>query len=192
MSQNIAAIGISISRLKRKPPTSSAQLVSELDRLGQHTNDLTTQIRQLSHQLHPEVLEHMGLVAALESQVRDFGHEAGLEVTFAAEVSGEPIPAEVSLCLYRVALEALRNTIRHSGAHFARVALSESDGFLTLEVSDSGRGFDVEKARQGAGIGVVSAEERVQLLMGSFEIRSTPETGTVLVARVPIAGGQAT
>lgn len=186
VSQNIAALGLTISRLKRKLPTGSAEMASELDRLGLHTNELTTQIRRLSHQLQPEVLEHLGLVAALESQVAEFGHEEQIAVKISADIRRD-IPLDVSVCLYRVALEALRNVSRHSGANAANILLKEDDIFLTLEVSDSGRGFDAEKARRESGIGLASAEERVKLLQGTFEIRSTPQVGTTLIARVPLA-----
>jgi signal transduction histidine kinase len=105
---------------------------------------------------------------------------------FVVDLGSDPIPLELSVCLYRIALEALRNISRHSGAKTASVSLKEEDGYLILEVSDSGRGFDVERARRGSGIGLLSAEERIKLFKGTLEIRSDPESGTVLVARVPL------
>jgi PAS domain S-box-containing protein len=187
VSQNIAALGVTISRLKRKLPDSNENMGTELDRLGRQINDLTTQIRRLSHQLHPEVLEHVGLVTALESQVSEFEHEGHIQMTFRAKVGGQPFPPEVSIGVYRVALEALRNISRHSAARSANISLSEANGFLTLEVSDTGRGFDVERSKRGSGIGLVSAEERVKLLQGTFEIKSVPDVGTTVVARIPLS-----
>jgi PAS domain S-box-containing protein len=185
VSQNIAALGITISRLKRKLPAQSSELVAELDRLGQHTNDLTTQIRRLSHQLQPEVLEHLGLVATLKSQAEDFSHEEQITVNIDADIRRD-IPLEISVCLYRVTLEALRNVSRHSGASSAHISLREDENSIVLEVSDSGRGFDVEKAKRESGIGLASAEERVKLLQGVLEIKSAPQAGTTLVVRVPL------
>jgi signal transduction histidine kinase len=187
LSQNVATLGVAISRLKRKLPASREEIVAELDHLGRHTNDLTTQIRRLSHQLHPAVLEHLGLVAALESQVTEFGHEEQIDVKFNALMRSEKIPLDVSVCIYRVALEALRNISRHSQATSARILLTETGDSLTLEVSDSGRGFDVERARWGSGLGLISAEERVKLLQGTFKVSSTPGSGTTLVARISLA-----
>jgi PAS domain S-box-containing protein len=187
LSQNIATFGLAISRLKRKLPAAREQIVDELNRLGQQTNDLMTQIRHLSHQLHPAVLEHLGLVAALESQVTEFGHEEQIKVKFSSQLRTERIPFDVSVCLYRVALEALRNVSRHSRTNSACISLAEDGDSLTLEVSDSGCGFDVERARRGSGLGLVSAEERVKLLGGTFEVSSKPEAGTMLVARIPLA-----
>jgi signal transduction histidine kinase len=86
-----------------------------------------------------------------------------------------------------VAIEALRNVSRHSGASSASVALTEDAVSFVLEVSDSGAGFDVEKAKRGSGLGLISAEDRVRLLQGSFLVRSKPEGGTVLTARIPLA-----
>jgi PAS domain S-box-containing protein len=185
LSQNIAALGMAISRLKRKPPLTPELMAAELDQLGAQTNDLTTQIRKLSHQLHPEVLEHLGLVAALESEVSEFGHNEHIKVEFRAKVQSDVIPLDVSVCLYRVAIEALRNVSRHSGARSASVALAEDDACFSLEVSDSGGGFDVEKAKRGSGLGLISAEERIKLLHGSLHVASRPEGGTVLLARIP-------
>jgi signal transduction histidine kinase len=185
VSQNIAAIGLSISSLKRKLPASSEEIIAQLDRLGAQAHDLTTQIRKLSHQLHPEVLEQLGLVAALESHVTEFGHKESIEIKFMADVGSDLLSFDLSVCLYRVALEALRNISRHSEARAASVSLKQENGYLMLEVSDSGRGFDVEKARRGSGIGLLSAEERIKLFQGTLDIRSDARTGTVLVARVP-------
>jgi PAS domain S-box-containing protein len=186
VSQNVAALGIAISRLKREAAGGNPELVSELGLLGQQTNDVTTQLRRLSHQLQPEVLEHLGLVATLESEAAEFRHEEQITVKINADIRRD-IPYDVSVCLYRVTLEALRNVSRHSGANLVNIALREEDSFLTLEISDSGRGFDVEKAKRESGIGLAGAEERVKLLQGTFEVRSEPEAGTTLIARIPLA-----
>jgi signal transduction histidine kinase len=105
---------------------------------------------------------------------------------FVADVGSDPLSLDSSVCLYRVALEALQNVSRHSGARAASVSLKQKNGYLMLEVSDSGRGFDVEKARRGSGIGLLSAEERIKLFQGTLDVRSDPHTGTVLVASVPL------
>jgi signal transduction histidine kinase len=188
VSQKIAALGVAISRLKRKFPAADNEIVSELDQFGLHLHDLTTQIRHLSHQLHPDVLEHVGLVTALESHVSDFRHEEGIDVSFKSNVRTQPLALDLSICLYHVAFEALRNISKHSAAKSASISLTEEHDWVSLEVTDTGRGFDVEKAKHGSGIGLISAEERVKLLSGTFEVRSTPQSGTTVVARVPLRG----
>ena len=187
VGQSIAALGLAISNIKRRLPFASEPVSSELDRVGGQIRDLTVQIRQLSHQLHPEILDHVGLVKALESYVLEFGNEEQITINYSAEVTTSPIRQEVAVCVYRTALEAIRNASKHSGATTANVTLKETDGFLELKVADSGHGFDVELARHGSGLGLVSSEERVRLLHGSLEIRSDSQSGTCVIARVPIA-----
>jgi len=185
LSQRVATLSVAISRLKKKLPLPDNQLLNELDTLRENTNRLTEEIRNLSHQLHPAVLDHLGLVTALESYIETFSDEEGIEVQLIADVGEEKIPFQSSICLYRVAVEALRNVSRHSGASKASVSLQRSDNWIELQVSDRGKGFDVETARKGAGLGLVSIEERLRLLQGSCEVRSAG-SGTTLIARVPL------
>jgi signal transduction histidine kinase len=187
LNQKIATLSVSISRLKRKLPMQDADLVEELDRLRETANGLTNEVRRLSHQLHPAVLEHLGLVTALESYIAGFRDEEEMNVQLTAEIGDERIPFQTSICLYRVAVEALRNVARHSGAESAAVSLTRSSGNWELRVSDSGKGFNVETFAHAGGLGLISVEERLRLLQGSCEISSTPEQGTTLVARVPLA-----
>lgn len=186
VGQSVAALGLTINRLKRKLPDDPQAIVAELDHVYRQLDSLTAQIRQLSHQLHPGVLEHLGLVKALRSYVTELSNEEQIEVRFTADVRTDPVPPEISVCIYRVALEALRNVSAHSGADSAHVTLSETNGWLVLEVSDSGQGFDVDKLGHGTGLGLASSEERVKFLHGSLEVRSVAHYGTRLTARVPL------
>lgn len=187
LNQKIATLSMNISQLKRKIPLQDGQLITELDRLRETANGLTNEVRRLSHQLHPAVLEHLGLVTALESYIASFTEEERIDVQLTADIGDERIPFQTSICLYRVAVEALRNVARHSGAESASVSLERANGLLELRVSDSGKGFDVGTFTQAGGLGLTSIEERLRLLQGSCEIRSEPGHGTTLVARVPPA-----
>jgi signal transduction histidine kinase len=186
VGQNVAALGLAISRLKRRDPEASPQMAAELERLGTQIHDLTAQIRQLSHELHPEILEQVGLAKALESHIADFSREENIVLNFASDLGVTPIPADIAVCLYRVALEAVRNISKHSGANSATVALKDDDGVLELHVADPGQGFDVDVARHGSGLGLISSEERIRLLGGTFNIQSTRDCGTSLTARIPL------
>ncbi|HEX5964442.1 MAG TPA: MASE1 domain-containing protein [Pyrinomonadaceae bacterium] len=186
LSQKIATLSVAISRLKRRLPLSDAEVIHELDDLRQNTNSLTNEIRRLSHQLHPAVLEHLGLVTALETYIGNFKEEEQIDVRLTAELGEERVPFQTSICIYRVAVEALRNVSRHSGAASAVISLKRENGSLELRVSDSGRGFDVDAFRKGGGLGLVSIEERLRLLQGTCEIHSSPQRGTTLIAKVPL------
>jgi len=190
VGQNVAALALTINRLKRKLPDDPRLIIADLDRVYAQLDSLTDQIRQLSHQLHPAVLEHLGLVKALQTHVDELSNEEQMAVKFSADVQTDPVPSEIAVCVYRVALEALRNVSVHSGASSADVTLRELDHCLVLEVADSGKGFDVDKLRHGTGLGLASSEERVKLLHGSLEIRSVSNYGTRLTARVPLANSR--
>ncbi|PWT89561.1 MAG: hypothetical protein C5B55_11195 [Blastocatellia bacterium] len=187
VGQSIATLGLHISRLKRKPGGLDESMLRELETLTVQVDQLATQIRQLSHEIHPEVLEHVGLIAALKSRMEELEADEQLNIRFMADVVTDPIPHDVAACLYRVALEAMRNVSLHSGVESAEVVLKEIDGSLLLEVSDLGRGFDIEKLRHGSGLGLASSEERVRLLSGTLEIKSRPNAGTCVTARVPLS-----
>jgi signal transduction histidine kinase len=186
LSQKIATLSMSISRLKRNVPMQNEELIDELDQLRETTNGLTNEVRRLSHQLHPAVLEHLGLVTALESYIASFNDEERIDVQLNADIGDERIPFQTSICLYRVAIEGLRNVSRHSGAESAAVSLKRVVDGLELRVSDSGKGFNVETLTHSGGLGLISVEERLRLLQGSCEIRSELERGTTLIARVPL------
>jgi two-component system sensor histidine kinase UhpB len=185
LNQKIATLSMGISQVKRKLPMQETALVVELDQLRENAATLTNDVRTLSHQLHPAVLEHLGLVTALESYLSSFRSEEHIDVKLTAEIGKERIPFQVSICLYRVAIEALRNVSRHSDATSAAISLKRFDGVLELQVSDSGNGFDVETFKNGGGLGLISVEERLRLLQGSCEIYSAPGRGTKLVITVP-------
>jgi two-component system sensor histidine kinase UhpB len=185
LNQKIATLSVGISQLKRRLPMQETALIGELDQLRENAATLTHDVRTLSHQLHPAVLEHLGLVTALESYTSNFSAEEQIDVELTAEIGTERIPFQVSICLYRVAVEALRNVSRHSGATSAAISLKRFDGVLELQVSDSGNGFDVETFKNGGGLGLISVEERLRLLQGSCDIYSAPGRGTKLVVKVP-------
>ena len=94
---------------------------------------------------------------------------------------------EAGLCLFRVLQEALHNTIKHSGVKHTEVQLVEHSDGVHLIVSDSGKGFDIEEAKQNGGLGLTSMKERVRLLNGNIEIRSKLTGGTTIHVRVPLS-----
>jgi len=96
------------------------------------------------------------------------------------------LPTEIGLCLFRVLQEALHNAAKHSGVKRIEVQLHEESGEIHLIIRDLGKGFDIETARQGRGLGLTSMQERVRLVNGMIEIQSKPMGGTTIHVRVPI------
>jgi two-component system sensor histidine kinase UhpB len=162
----------------------------EISRLQQRTVDLADAIRTLSHELHPGVLQHAGLVAALGGHCKEFGMQHAIEVTLSAADGLDLIPHNMALCLYRVVQEALRNIAEHAGAHKAEVTLSSTEDVLELIVADDGQGFDLGEAREGGGLGLISLDERVRLIGGSLTIHTALKRGTEMRVRVPWGGNR--
>jgi signal transduction histidine kinase len=185
--QKVASLAIRISLIKKRVPPSTDSIASEIANLQCRVSDLAEDIRRLSHQLHPAVLEHAGLTVALQSFTAEFSRLEGVEVKLTAPKGNEAIPKNIALCAYRVVQEALRNVAKHSGAKVAEVVLAIAGNDLHLSISDEGRGFDVETAPSG-GLGMVSVEERVRLCQGSVQVTSKLNRGTTLTARIPLNG----
>src|SRR5262249_8281587 len=140
-------------------------------------------VRALSHQLHPENLRLIGLVPALGRLQREVTTPE-LTVKFSHERVPPAPSAEVTLCVFRIAQEALPNTVAHSGASQVSGRLVGVDDRLVLTVADNGVGFDVDGAR--SGIGLMSMVERAEQVGGTVQIQSTRGGGTQLEVSVPV------
>ncbi|HEV2663848.1 MAG TPA: PAS domain S-box protein, partial [Blastocatellia bacterium] len=188
LNQQVAALAIGISRLKRQFPDAGAAVREQIVKLRNKTDMLSERIRQVSHELHSSVLQHVGLPAALNSYCAEFSDREGIAVALDIGDGVEGVPPEAALCLYRVAQESLRNVARHSGARRAVVTLARANGAVELRVADQGVGFDPGQAHECRGLGLVSMEERVKLLHGRFVLTTGPGAGTELRAQIPLRG----
>ncbi|HEY6403648.1 MAG TPA: PAS domain S-box protein [Blastocatellia bacterium] len=186
LNQQVAALAIGISRLKRQIPDADPAVLEQIARLREKTELLSERIRQVSYELHSSILQHVGLPAALNSYCAEFSDREGIAVALDIQDGLGGLPSDTALCLYRVAQESLRNIARHSGARSAMVALAGVNGAVELRIADQGVGFDPGQAREFRGLGLVSMEERVKLLRGSFVLTTQPGAGTELRAQIPI------
>jgi len=186
LNQQVAALAIGISRLKRQFSNADDTVLEQIAKLQNKTDLLSDRIRQVSHELHSSILQHVGLPAALNSYCAEFSDREGIAVTLDIRDGVEAVSQDAALCLYRVAQESLRNVAKHSGARSAIVALTHVNGAVELRVVDEGVGFDPGQARESRGLGLVSMEERVKLLHGNFVLTTRPGAGTELRAQIPL------
>ena len=140
-------------------------------------------VRHMSHRLHPAKLRLIGLVPSLQGLQREFS-SSGLSVTFDHHGVHGLLPHDLSLCLFRIAQEALVNAAKHSGARTVSVTLAGGPATLSLIIADDGVGFDVD-AVAGKGLGLVSIAERLDPVGGTLHIVSAPGAGTRLEVVVP-------
>jgi signal transduction histidine kinase len=185
VSQRLAVLAIDVSRNEsaaadRSQATTMRGVREELVRLSDD-------IHSLAYQLHPSVLEDLGLAEALRSECERRDRLGRLTLSVDVEPLSVPIGHEASLCLFRVAQEALNNVTRHADTGVASVALRQMNGGVLLTVRDGGRGFDAEHPDGGRSLGLASMRERVRLAHGTLDIESAPGRGTTVVAWVPAA-----
>ena len=184
-AQRLAALMLQVSAAARD--ANDPDLAARLSAIRDSAEEVTEEVRLLSHTVHPRVLDDLGLVPALHKLARDSSTGTGIDVDVESNTDGTSIPHPVAAVLYRVAQEAVRNAVRHAAPRRVRVVLHEADGAAALDVLDDGKGFDLEEAEQRRpGMGLLSMRERVSLVDGELAIRTAPGDGTAISATVPI------
>ncbi|MCW5980299.1 MAG: PAS domain-containing protein [Bryobacteraceae bacterium] len=183
MNQRLALLEFNIESIQmRKDPD---EALRHLEDLRKNVAALSEDVRRIAYQLHPTVIDLLGLVPALQGYCDEFSSRERIQVRFTHHGIPGELPPPVALTAYRVVQESLRNAAKHSGAKQASVALAFERGQLELIVRDSGCGFYPETV-VGAGLGMVGMRERVHLAGGTIEWRSKPGEGTQVTVKVPL------
>ena len=180
IGQRLALLAIQLEQLRNNP----VEVSNSIQQLLQETTALSDDVQALSHELHSSKLEYLGVVLGMKSWCREFSERRKIEVDFRSDVS-RPLPFEIGVSLFRVLQEALNNAFRHSGVKRFEVRVAEQSNEVHLLVRDSGKGFDIEAARQGSGLGLTSMQERIRLINGTIAFESMPMVGTTIHVRVP-------
>ena len=184
-AQILTAIMLQLGAAARE--SGSPALTERIATLRELAAEALEEVRSMSHTMHPRILDDLGLAAALEWLGRQTREQTSLDVRVFASPLDVQIPPALQSVLYRVAQEALRNAVRHADAHVLEIRLWHEPGVALLEVSDDGRGFDVQSAEERRpGMGLFSMRERVALVNGSLVVTSTRGSGTRVVATVPL------
>jgi signal transduction histidine kinase len=188
VSQSMATICLQIATLRdQEIADGDPNIRHALTRLHESAVNVADDIRALSHDLHPHVLHHIGLVAALAAHCDEMRSRYECDIRFSANPGIGHVPNDAALCLYRIAQEAISNSCRHAQAGRTTVGLARTGSALDLTVSDDGIGFDLDETRQkGVGLGLVSMDERVRLANGSLGVRTTGGRGTTVSVRIPV------
>lgn len=186
ISQRLAALGMDVSAVQQQLAISSPPMSDRLRLMGEEIGRLAQDIHRLSRQLHPSILEHLGLMAALRAESAAFSSQHGIGAELVPASVPDSLPGEIAMSLYRIAQESLWNVAKHAGARQVRLAVSQANGELVLAVEDDGRGFEPERVKGQGGLGLVSMEERARLVGGRFRVESQPGKGTRVEVRVPV------
>jgi PAS domain S-box-containing protein len=184
--QRLALLSLHLAELTRSARPSAPSLIEQLNAAKQLVDEISIDIHGLSRRLHPSQLNYIGLTRALSNLGLEFAQRSALEIEFDHDEIPDDLPADVTLCIYRVAQEAIRNAEKHSGASRVRVTLAAGSTSIRLCVSDSGRGFAPGSIEGSPGLGLVSMAERVRSMGGTLSIQSEVDRGTRIEVSIPI------
>jgi signal transduction histidine kinase len=185
-SQRLAALVLDIAALERQPPILPELIPPALAPVRERLERLSDDLHNLAYHLHPSLLQHAGLEAALEDHIRKVTDRTGLQIVLKVKDIPGAIPLDWSTCLFRVFQESLQNVVKHANATKVMVKLSGSSRGVGLSVADNGKGFDAsDKSAHQKGLGLISMQERLRLLNGFLRVHSRPADGTKVCAWIP-------
>ena len=189
--QKLALLSTEVVNANRSVSGSTEATKEALEEIQQHCSHIASDVQSLSHQLHNSKLEYLGIVTAIRGLCSELRKQCDVSIEFKDENVPMRLPENISLCLFRVAQEALHNAVKYSGTRQFQVEMRAGKNEVELIVTDAGAGFDIEEALTNRGLGLVSMQERVHLVRGRFAVESRPGSGTKIFAAVPLAGSDA-
>jgi PAS domain S-box-containing protein len=190
VSQRLAVLAIEVGRAELN--AADGEQAEAMQAVREGLVSLSEDVHTLAYQLHPSVLEELGLAEALRAECGRRARTGELDVSADLGPLPHALTMDSALCLFRVAQEALGNVARHARARHATVILRQAGDGLLLAVSDDGLGFDPERSGEGMHLGLASMNERVRLVRGTLDIESAPGQGTKVIAWVPVEEDGAT
>jgi PAS domain S-box-containing protein len=183
--QRLALLSMEIEQANRASNGLVGATKPNLENIQRHCAEIAVDVQTLSHQLHSATLDCLGVVAAIRAFCGELSRQHQVSVEFTERNVPKHLPRDISLCLFRIAQEALHNALKYSETNQFSVALCATEEEVQLVVRDAGAGFDVDEAKKHRGLGLVSMQERVNLVHGRFSIESKPGQGTRIFAAVP-------
>jgi signal transduction histidine kinase len=156
--------------------------------LSAHIDATIQTVRRIATELRPGILDHLGLIAALEWQANEFQTRTGIKCDVHTDDLHEPVlTPDLATTFFRIFQETLTNVIRHAGATHVVVHLKEAAGRIILEVKDNGRGISSEEIYNTRSMGLLGMKERAALLGGTFKIGPVPGgKGTLATVSIPL------
>jgi signal transduction histidine kinase len=182
--QLLAVTHIALDELAGKLPVLYRE---ELQKVKVLLDDADRQLRRLSHELRPTILDDLGLIPALEFLAEGVSKRAGVKIVISG--SAEALPPMIGLALYRTGQEALTNVVRHAQATRVAIKVKKDNKKISCSIQDDGVGFNITavSAKRGErGFGLIGIQERLKALGGTCTIKSAPDQGTELLVIIPL------
>ncbi|MGN6554525.1 MAG: response regulator, partial [Verrucomicrobiota bacterium] len=189
LGQALTSCKLDLSWLAGRMPKDLKPLIEKARALSAHMDSTIRTVRRISTELRPGILDHLGLVAAIEWQANEFQTRTGIRCEVHSQLHDPLLEANLSTAFFRIFQETLTNIIRHAGATHVSVHLKEQSGEIVMEVKDNGRGIELEKISNGSSLGLLGMKERAALLGGRFTIGpARGGHGTKVSVTIPIPG----
>ena len=188
ISQILVGVRYALDTTRRRLEAGDTRAADNLDKGIAYLSGAIQEVRRISRDLRPGVLDDLGLGPALKALIEDFGQRTGVEIEFDTVVFRNRLDGDAKIALYRVAQEALTNVERHAGASRVSIDLRGHARGATLRITDNGRGLDQSGRRDSTvngGLGLRNMQERIEQLDGTLRILSS-KSGTVIEASVPL------
>jgi signal transduction histidine kinase len=182
--QLLASVHIAIADIASDLPPETRARFGEVERL---LKQIEVELRNLSHELRPTVLDNLGLVPALEFLADNVSKRTGLAVSVEGQTKRR-LPAAVETALYRIVQEALNNAVKHAEAQSVKIELQCTPSRVACSVRDDGRGMESSNRNGVQGLGLIGIRERLNALGGSLRVVAEPRRGTTLFADIPLKG----
>lgn len=193
LTQRLALMAIEAGKLELQmstPGTAFDEYLYGATRIKEQLIRISEDVHRLSRQLHPTIINDLGLVPAINVELDAFMKQNATQVLFTHDNIPDNIDQDIALCLYRIIQEGLRNIASHSKADQSELFLRYSDQRFDLTLQDNGRGFNPKQVKSVPGLGLSSMRERVQFVHGDFFLQSAPGQGTSLRASIPFQEGE--
>lgn len=189
ISQILVGVRYALDNARRRMERGDATAQQPLEKGIDHLGEAISEVRRISRDLRPGVLDDLGLGPALKTLTDDFADRTGIATDFQTVVFRNRLDQDAKIALYRIAQEALTNIERHSGATQVSIDLRGHKRGATLRISDNGRGLPSKDSQPGAGLGLRNMQERMEQLDGTLRVLSSRSArgGTVIEAMVPLS-----
>jgi two-component system NarL family sensor kinase len=191
ISQILVGVRYALDTARRRLSSADTRAAEPLDKGIQNLSEAITEVRRISRDLRPSVLDDLGLGPALKTLVDDFSQRTGIKGQFDTVVFRNRLGSDAKIALYRIAQEALTNIERHSGATKVTIDLRGHRNGATLRISDNGKGLGAPDERGTMGLGLRNMQERIEQLDGTLRILSARSgktgRGTVIEAQIPLS-----
>ena len=182
--QEMLAATMMLGTAKRRTPDDS-EAHGTIDKVQQKLIRMGTDLRQLSHELHPPALQEAGLPKAVQDYCEEFSTASGIPVSCDTDPGVDDLSRGTSLALFRILQEALGNAAKHSQAKRITVRLARNGDLVSLVIADDGVGFDRSRLGPSRGLGLITIRERAAQLNGKFECDTAPGRGTTIKVVIP-------